>query len=259
MHIYVNGARVPFKHSLFKGGEVFLELGVDLQPGCIVTVESLIRNSDGLMLLMSALQLIEEAECTTYLVLPYMPYARQDRKMNDRQANQSRMFWKLLSAYRNIIRNVAICDVHSPASVEETYGLPIHVAPQLVLLAHEYRSRFQWISECDAIVAPDKGAYNKAAEVARHFRLPLIVCTKVRAPSGEIIETTVEGDTEGKSLVIVDDIVDGGRTFLGIADKIQNAKELNLVCTHGIFSYGKEILFEKFNRVEAVYDWTTLN
>lgn len=256
MDLYVNGIPVPSKISTFKGGEVFFELGTTLHAEQTITIEAYIKNSNDLMVMFSVLQLVQEAGCKVYIFLPYMPYARQDRKMNPRQANQSEMFWRLLSGYKDIIKGVQVCDVHSQAALKETFGLSVHNTTQRQLLVHEYRTKFAWISECDAIVAPDEGAYEKAKAVADHFKLPVVVCSKVRASTGEIIKTTVEGDTKDKRLVVIDDIVDGGRTFLGIADKIKDAKELNLVCTHGIFSYGKEILQEKFNRIEAVYDWT---
>lgn len=258
MKIFVDGQPVGYKRSLFKGGEVFLELEKEPQFLRVMSVNCYVKNSDDVMALMSVLKLALENGCTVYLYLPYMPYARQDRKMNPRQANQAQMFWKLLSTFSAVIEEVHVSDVHSNAAIKYTYGLKVINTNQKQLLSQDHRSRFAWIGECDAIVAPDAGAYHKAKEVAEYFKLPLIACTKVRAPSGEIIETSVEGDTKGKRLVVVDDIVDGGRTFLGIADKIQDAKELNLVCTHGIFSYGKELLQEKFNKVEAIYDWTKM-
>lgn len=255
LKLYINGKDTELKLSTFKGGEEFLESTKQIMTGDTLGVYAYVRSSVDLMRLMSLLELCQESGNGVYLHLPYLPYARQDRKMNSGQANQANMMCRLLNSF-GCITEIRIDDPHSKAAYQNLDK--VQVCSQEKLLCGEFRQKFSFIREADVILAPDKGAIDRCKKVADMFNLPLTHCHKKRnLDTGEIIETQILGDTSGKNIVIVDDIIDGGRTFINIAEKITDAKSLQLVCTHGIFSYGKDVLLKHFSRVEAVYDWTT--
>jgi ribose-phosphate pyrophosphokinase len=100
------------------------------------------------------------------------------------------------------------------------------------------------------LVSPDAGALKKIYGVAQHigYKSDVIVATKYRNPiTGQIERTNVPlniTDYCDKDIFIVDDICDGGRTFIEVAKAIKSDKkfigEIYLVVTHGIFSYGFE-------------------
>lgn len=106
------------------------------------------------------------------------------------------------------------------------------------------------------LVSPDAGAYKKIFDVAKHFGISnIITATKVRdLITGNIVHTEVpvpESDDVFK-YVIVDDICDGGRTFIEIAKTIKNTKpnaEIYLIVSHGIFSAGFTQLGEYFKGI----------
>ena len=108
-----------------------------------------------------------------------------------------------------------------------------------------------------ALVAPDAGAEKKIHQVAQNLMSdefsPDIFCAgKVReTKTGKITATTFEGDVEGRKLLIVDDICDGGRTFIELAKVLQaqGAQEIYLYITHGIFSKGLEPLKPYFQQI----------
>lgn len=111
------------------------------------------------------------------------------------------------------------------------------------------------------LVSPDAGAYKKVFDVAQEFMIEkIITATKVRdLKTGQIIHTEVPVLDQHKDLkyVIVDDICDGGRTFIEIAKAIKGSRptaKIYLVVTHGIFSGGFTQLAEYF---EGIYTTTS--
>lgn len=108
------------------------------------------------------------------------------------------------------------------------------------------------------LVSPDGGALKKIYDVAEHFKITNIVTAMKHRDieTGKITHTSVPLDDsryyDGMKFVIVDDICDGGRTFIELAKairvKVPDA-EIHLVVTHGIFSAGYDALSEQFKQV----------
>ena len=106
------------------------------------------------------------------------------------------------------------------------------------------------------LVSPDAGAYKKVFDVAKEFNIEkIITATKVRdLKTGQILHTEVPTLDQHNDIkyVIVDDICDGGRTFVEIAKAIKASRptaKIYLVVTHGIFSGGFYELDELFEGV----------
>jgi ribose-phosphate pyrophosphokinase len=125
------------------------------------------------------------------------------------------------------------------------------------------------------LVSPDAGALKKIYGVAQHigYKSDVIVATKYRNPiTGQIEKTNVPlniTDYCDKDIFIIDDICDGGRTFIEVAKAIKSDKkyigEIYLIVTHGIFSYGFEGLADYIsgiyttNSVKDIQDGTIVN
>lgn len=106
------------------------------------------------------------------------------------------------------------------------------------------------------LVSPDAGAYKKVFDVAQEFRITNIVtATKVRdLKTGAILRTEVPTLDQHKDLkyIIIDDICDGGRTFIELAKAIKEQRPTAKVClvvTHGIFSAGYSELGQYFEEI----------
>lgn len=104
------------------------------------------------------------------------------------------------------------------------------------------------------LVAPDAGAKRKVEILSEKTGIPYISCSKLRDPdTGRVIKTKVnaEGSLKGNNYLIIDDICDGGATFVGVANALrkQGADSVSLAVTHGIFSKGFSELFETINRI----------
>lgn len=105
------------------------------------------------------------------------------------------------------------------------------------------------------LISPDAGSNKKIFDLAKsiNYNDEIIRCDKLRdIPTGKIIETIVyKDDLHGKDGIIVDDICDGGRTFIELAKVLRkrNCGKLYLIVTHGIFSKGLEELNQYFDGV----------
>ena len=111
--------------------------------------------------------------------------------------------------------------------------------------------------ESDREWAPDAGAAKKTQAVVAAFAHKGVTvesrfCSKIRDPkTGEITKTVAPDDITHKKLLLIDDICDGGRTFIELAKllKQNGAAELYLYVTHGIYSKGLDVLRPYFKHV----------
>lgn len=180
-----------------------------------------------------------------HLHIPFLPYSRQDKDVSNYNTFNLEVFADILNTYSFSL--VTSVDVHNPQKTSEliTNFSNIEIGNILYNLINELTP--------DLLVFPDKGA-----ETRYKCKLPKIIGSKYRDQmSGNLSEkyTFFEEDYNSEikylkpnqKLLIVDDICDGGRTFINLVNtlkRIQPDLEFNLFVTHGIFSKGKEVLFD---------------
>lgn len=222
---------------------------------------------DGFMALAEVLEISKRYGVrSTKVIYPYMPYSRQDRVIESNEPFSLKIFCNLLNGLE--LGEVVTYDPHSdvtPALLDNVSIVPQHriarkVIPADLLADHNV-----------LIVSPDAGAYKKTCKLMTDDRR-LVLGMKVRNKSGEIVQTRVHSsvDIKDKLCIIVDDICDGGKTFIELSKALyhQGAKAVQLYVTHGIFSKGLEPLLQagidrfyttnSFNRVlddPAVKTW----
>lgn len=261
IELQLNKIPVPVDHFTFKGGEEQVKIDMAHTPkGGIgfVDIIAKIKNSTDVMaltMLVDACSRLEglhhAAQFTLYL--PYIPYARQDRVMQPGEALSIKVFANLINSLG--FDKVIVDDPHSDVSAALLDNIKIRGQEVLIAEFHNHLA-----GKDVTIVAPDAGARKKAQKVSDRLRLPLVEAGKVRdLQTNEITGTAVFGDVEGRECVIVDDICDGGRTFIALAQalKVKGAKRVILYVTHGIFSFGKQIILDGgVDEIYAYHDWT---
>lgn len=227
---------------LFSGGEVHIRVtNVTRLGGTPVLITTRINVSDDLMrLLLATDALREQGAGEIHIFIPYLPYARQDRVMQKGESFSLRVFADVINAQR--YASVTVFDVHSDVA-------SALIRSCAVVANHEFvRSVVEKIPDC-WLLSPDAGAFKKVSRLAEEIGYGdrVAVCTKTRVVSGSIAGVTVSvQDFAGRDVVIVDDICDGGRTFIALAREIRarNAGKIYLVVSHGIFSYGEAAIRE---------------
>lgn len=239
--IKINGVLV--KRLTFPGGEVNIQLPAVIKPP--FKVHAWLQSSDDIM----SLLLVQDAlkrhhdQGIKHLVMPYLPYARQDRVCNVGEALSRQVFIDVVMPYVN----PATIKVYHPHSD----GLP-H-AWEVVPLYALFKDTL--LTKNSVLVIPDKGAIEDVTAVALYNNLEFIQGTKTReVTTGKLsgFDCDFRGvDCKDKDLWILDDICDGGGTFLGLLEilKTKNPRTVNLYTTHGIYSKGLDVLCSNFDRV----------
>lgn len=240
--VVVDGVSYPTKSFTFSGGEVQLRLPdlPELVSGDI-TVVARIQSTESLVKLLLLDELLGRVhrEGRRTLVVPYFPYARQDRVMQPREAFSLKAVARLINGLG--FGEVVTCDPHSDVTAALVEN--IRVIPQVDLVAGHKPLVELLRTRKPVIIAPDAGAAKKAFCVAQRFALPLVTASKVRDTStGAILRTELHAPAPlaNADVLIVDDICDGGRTFIELAKVLrsQGAAQVFLYVTHGIFSQG---------------------
>ena len=213
------------------------------------------RSSDDLidlLLLKDALDNFYKGK-NTVLSIPYFPYARQDRRVAGNESHSMKVIARLINSCK--FDSVRVVDPHS--DVVEALIDNLSIMPQEECAWGVFTCSNQAI--IDVLIAPDAGAAKKIYRFADMIGKPVIVAQKEReAGTGKIIRSFI-GDNElqsiqGKHAWIIDDICDGGASFLRLAESLTGTKTLNLYVTHGIFSKGKKVLLDKFDQVLCYND-----
>ena len=255
------GTKIKYEMLTFSGGERHVQIDLDTMKEAErdLYIRANLNSSQDiidLLLIHSAilsqhLQL-EGRSLNFTLHIPYMPYARQDRVCAQGQAFSLNIMCKLINGMRPT--KVFAEDIHSDVAGKILDAEFTSIAPHAIIRRSDELVRT--LSSSDTLlICPDKGAVDRCSDVIDVFDMtPMVLCTKVRDPeTGWITETKVDADDlTGKNCVIIDDICDGGMTFIKIAETLQekNADRVTLYVTHGIFSKGIEV-FD--NLIDDIY------
>ncbi len=138
------------------------------------------------------------------VVMPYFPYARQERMAQGREAISARVvanMLEMMGAFR-----VIYVDIHNKA-IQGFFNIPVDPLSALPLLATYFRKPEY---ENAAIVSPDVGRASLAGKYAEILNLPLVVMHKRRTSMSSTQTTHVVGDIAGRKPIVIDDIVAGG-------------------------------------------------
>jgi ribose-phosphate pyrophosphokinase len=161
--------------------------------------------NDNLMELLLYLDAFRRASAhSVSVVIPYFPYARQERMAQGREAISARVVANMLESAG--ARRVIFVDIHSRA-IQGFFNIPVDPLSALPLLADYFRdAKFADA----AVVSPDVGRASLAGKYAELLNLPLVVMHKRRTSYSATETTHVVGDIEGRRPIIIDDIMAGG-------------------------------------------------
>ena len=251
MPILVNQKLVGF--FKFSGGECHVKIS-DLEINERTNILANLNNSDDVMSLLLIVDAVRRINPSTQVLLtiPYFPYARQDRVCNEGEALSAKVMADLINSLN--CAGVTIYDPHSdvtPALLNNCRVISVADIISKSFLAKEINSKNL------LLISPDAGAEKKVRMVAKKLSaegevVEVLCATKSRdTMTGNITSTTIHGDVKGKNIMIVDDICDGGATFIELSKllKEQGAGDIYLYVTHGIFSKGLSVLQDHFKHV----------
>ncbi len=243
----INGTEIIFESFTFSGGEPHIKINPDFDLSQKVMVTHRLHSFNDLGLLCMAVDALQRMGATLgNLIIPYFPAARQDRVMVKGEPLS-------VKVYANIINDlpfeqVVVFDPHSEVT-------PALLDCCTVLNNHTFiKQVIETIGKEVFLIAPDGGALKKIYKLSADLGgIEVIECSKSRdVKTGQLTGFKVyTDDLKGQDCLLVDDICDGGGTFIGLAKELKNknAGDLYLAVSHGIFSKGMNELDRYFEQV----------
>jgi ribose-phosphate pyrophosphokinase len=259
---YPEKSQINFKINRFPDGQQSVTLEINMSHLTAVhsggvQIKSRLNNFRDLELIVCATAALRNTGIKNIqLYTPYFMGARSDRRFTEGDANYlKQVICPIINSQK--FESVTILDPHSDvleACLDNFVKISNHDIVKQALTAIDNKNDAQ---DRIVLVSPDAGAYKKIFDVAQKFGInKIITATKVRdVRTGKILHTEIPTLDQHEDLqyVIIDDICDGGRTFLELAKAIHDSRptaKVYLVVTHGIFSNG---FLELSREIEKIY------
>ena len=216
-----NGETQVIIDESVRGKDVFI-----VQPTCNPVNDSMME----LLIMVDAAKRASARTITA--VIPYYAYARQDRKTRGREPISAKLMANLLTIAG--VSRVITVDLHA-GQIQGFFDIPVDHLPGVPLLAEYIRSKN--LDEL-VVVSPDLGGVTRARQLADRLHAPIAIIEKRRPMPGVAEVMNLIGNVEGRTAVMIDDIVDTAGSLTEGANALIKcgAKEVYACCTHGVLS-----------------------
>jgi ribose-phosphate pyrophosphokinase len=221
----------------FSDGELWVKFGENIRGCDVYIVQSTNPPAENLMELLIMMDAARRASARKVTaVIPYFGYARQDRKDQPRVSITAKLIANLVA--KAGADRVVTMDLHAP-QLQGFFDLPVdHLYSSVVLGRYFKNRRLKNL----AVASPDVGGIKMARAYAKRLEAELVVIDK-RRPRQNVAEVmNIIGDVHGKTILIVDDLVDTAGTLCNAVEALVNAgaTKVYAACTHAVLS-GKAI------------------
>lgn len=238
---------IQFQSFTFSGGEPHIKINPDFDVSEPVTITHRINSFNDFGLLLLAIDALKRMDVKLInIFIPYFPAARQDRVMISGEPLSVKVYADILNSLK--LNKVTVFDAHSevtPALLDNCEVISNHafIAEVLEKIGKEVK-----------LISPDGGALKKIYKVSEYLGgVEVVECSKSRdVKTGKLSGFKVyNDDLKGMDCLIVDDICDGGGTFVGLAEELKkkNAGKLYLAVSHGIFNKGFDVFQKDFEKI----------
>lgn len=229
--------------EVVRGHDIFF-----VQPCCVPV-------NDNLMELLLYLDAFRRASAHSIsVVVPYFPYARQDRIAHGREAISARVVANLIETMG--AARVIYIDIHNQA-IQGFFNIPVDPLTAIPLLSDYFRK--PEFSNA-AIVSPDVGRAGMAGRYAERLDLPLVVMHKRRMGFNKVETTHVVGEIAGHRPIIIDDLMAGGSVLKQI-DALYDRGAIGYTClavTHPVLLPSALETLDKDERIEKLVTTNTI-
>ena len=227
--------------SRFANGELYARFGESVRGADVFVLQSHLSMpgmsiNDLIIEQLVMLDALKRASAKrTVAVIPYYGYSRSDKKARSREAIAARMIADLYEAVG--VDRIMSVDLHT-GQIQGFFHNPFDHLTALPLLE-------QWITENTdparrVIVSPDAGRVRLTEKFAGHLGAPIAILHKRRDPMQHNVAETLDviGDVEGRTAVLIDDMIDTAGTIVGAAALLmeRGAERVIACATHPLFS-----------------------
>lgn len=224
------------KLSRFKSGEIYVHYEETIRNCDVFLIQSLSHPINELFVeLLVMIDAAKRASARTVnIIVPYYGYARQERKSAPREPISAKMVADVLTTAG--ANRVVTIDLHA-AAIQGFFNIPVDHMTSLDLISDYLLSKG---IENPVVVSPDAGRASMAEKLANRLDSPFAIMIKKRPSHNESIITHVIGDVEGRTPIIIEDLIDTGTTILNVVEglKERGSKNVYVCATHGLFSDG---------------------
>ena len=234
---YLNVPLTKASIRRFSDMEVFVEVRENVRGEDVFVIQSTsYPANDNLMELLVALDALKRGSARRITaVLPYFGYARQDRKSGPRTPISAKLVANLVT-HAGADR-VLTLDLHA-GQIQGFFDIPTDNLYAEPVLTNDIRERID--GDDVVIVSPDVGGVFRARGMAKRLNADLSIIDKRRERAGVSEVMNIIGDVEGRTCILVDDIVDSAGTLCNAAVALMEsgATSVRAYVTHGVLSGG---------------------
>ena len=220
----------------FSDGEVSINIEESVRGSEVFVLQSTSGPvNDNLMTLLIMIDALKRASVDTInVVIPYYGYARQDRKARSREPITAKLVANLLEVAG--ANRVIALDLHA-LQIQGFFDIPVDHLMCVPIIAKYFKEKLPDMEEV-VVVSPDHRGVTRARKLADALNTPIAIIDK-RRPKPNVAEVmNIVGNIEGKTCILIDDIIDtAGTITLGAqALKDRGAKEVYASCSHAVLS-----------------------
>jgi ribose-phosphate pyrophosphokinase len=222
----------------FSDGEIAVNIHESVRGSDVFVVQSTSAPvNDNLMELLIMIDAFKRASAGRITaVVPYFGYSRQDRKAKARDPITAKLVADLISVAG--ADRILTMDLHSP-QIQGFFGIPVDDMQGMSILAPHFRERFRDRLDNTVCVSPDLGSVARARSFSQRIGTSLAIIDKRRQKANESEIMNIIGDVKGKTVIIVDDMIDTAGTLCNAAAAVierGGAKEVYAAAIHGVLS-----------------------
>jgi ribose-phosphate pyrophosphokinase len=221
----------------FADMEIFVEIQENVRGTDVFVIQSTSYPANDhlmeLLIIIDALRRSSARRITA--VMPYFGYARQDRKPGPRTPISAKLVANLIT-HAGADRVLTI-DLHA-GQIQGFFDIPTDNLFASPVMVRDIKDRYDL--DTLMVVSPDVGGVVRARGLAKRINAPLAIIDKRRERAGESEVMNVIGEVQGRTCILVDDIVDSGGTLVNAAEALleQGATAVTAYITHGVLSGG---------------------
>ncbi|MEG1107515.1 MAG: ribose-phosphate pyrophosphokinase [Oscillospiraceae bacterium] len=232
---------VPLGNSVataFSDGEISMSINEPVRGSDVFIVQSTCgpvnNNLMELLIMIDAMRRASAGRITA--VIPYFGYGRQDRKAKSRDPISAKLVANLITEAG--ADRVLTMDLHA-AQIQGFFDIPVDNMMGGPIFANYYINKFGQGSDDTMVVSPDVGSVARARKFSHKMGMGLAIVDKRREKANSSEVMNIIGDVRGKSVILLDDMVDTAGSLCGAAKALAEkggAKDIYACATHGVLS-----------------------
>jgi len=231
-HIDTRLGEISIRH--FSDGEIGVQIKENIRGSDVFMINSTSQpGNDHLVELLIMIDAASRASAKRVTaVLPYYGYGRQDRKDKPRVAITAKLVANLLVAAG--ADRVLTMDLHA-GQIQGFFDIPVDNLYAMPLIIEHFRKR---MLDRPVVVSPDLGSVKRSRAFARAMEAPLAIIEKRRPRPNEAKVLNIIGEVEGRTAVLIDDMIDTAGTLVGAAEALMSngAESVLAAATHPVLS-----------------------